>query len=377
MRAITLNRITIVLAFIGIFIAGTLSLGKFWNAVPPCGSSSSGCLKVETDPSSTWGPIPVAYVGLLAYVALAALAIVRQRKGLAPMRMLVNAGYAISAVGLMTSAFLTYYAISVIGATCLWCLSSAVTMIALFVVHAMLAQEDLPAEPVSSSVDFKFLTGTAAITVLALGIMGFQLHKDMRVVEVGGNTYKKYGYDKYVPQGAHAEGQVNAEVTVVEFGDLFCPACRANYSAIHNTIESSNGKIRFVFRHMPMHNIPGHEFAFSAAILSEIAAEKGKFWEFVNAAYAIQDEPKDLKPFLGVLSNLGISDDKLGDRLVDEKDPAFKKVYSDLQFAESTGVQGTPSFFLLRTGQEPEAKTASGLKDWLQSPEASKYIPKQ
>ncbi|MFX8723702.1 vitamin K epoxide reductase family protein, partial [Acinetobacter baumannii] len=83
----------LVLSFIGIFIAGTLSLGKFLNAIPPCGAGSSGCLKVETDPSSNWGPIPVAYVGLLAYITFAGLAIIRQQKGLVGTRMLVNLGY--------------------------------------------------------------------------------------------------------------------------------------------------------------------------------------------------------------------------------------------------------------------------------------------
>ena len=377
MRAILLNRITIVLSFIGIFIAGTLSLGKLMNVIPPCGAVAAGCLQVETDKSSMWFGIPVAYFGLGAYVTLAALGFIRQRNGLAKSRNLVNIGYGMSAIGMMVSAFLTYYALNEIHATCLWCLSSAATMTALFFTHAVLAQDDLPEEAPTGGFDFKLVSSIAAVTIVGLATMGFKLRAQMSDTGMdgpGGNTYKALAYDKYVPKGAHIQGNNDATITVVEFGDLFCPACRAHYSAIHDEIADSHGKIKFVFRHLPMHTIAGHEFAFSAAILSEIAAENGKFWEFISGAYALQDEPKDLKPFMGVYSNLGLPMKNLEDRLSNDKDPAFQRVYDDMKFAESTGVKGTPAFFILRDGKDPESKTATDLKEWLDSPEAKQYI---
>ena len=301
MRAILLNRITIVLSFIGIFIAGTLSLGKLMNVIPPCGAVAAGCLQVETDKSSMWFGIPVAYFGLGAYLTLATIGIIRQRNGLAKSRNLVNLGYGMSAIGMMVSAFLTYYALNEIHATCLWCLSSAVTMTALFFTHAALAQDDLPQEVPAGGFDFKLLSSVAAVTVVALATMGFKLKAQMSDTGLGGNAYKELPYDKYVPKGAHVQGRNDATITVVEFGDLFCPACRANYSAVHDEIQASDGKIKFVFRHLPMHSIPGHEFAFSAAIMSEIAAENGKFWDrpwarvwegFVSRRRYFRDERK-------------------------------------------------------------------------------------
>ncbi|MFX8418136.1 hypothetical protein ABTL59_19875, partial [Acinetobacter baumannii] len=45
------------------------------------------------------------------------------------------------------------------------------------------------------------------------------------------------------------------------------------------------GKIRVVFRNFPLKDLPGHESSLIAARISEIAALKGKYWDYVDAAY--------------------------------------------------------------------------------------------
>ena len=91
MRAIWLNRVISLLTFGGIFVAGVLSVSKYLKVIPPCGGSD-GCFTVANHPSSMWFGIPVAYIGLLTYLGLAALAIGRSHVGILKDRRLVMGG---------------------------------------------------------------------------------------------------------------------------------------------------------------------------------------------------------------------------------------------------------------------------------------------
>jgi uncharacterized membrane protein len=102
--AVVLNRITLALAFIGVFITGVLSVGHMKGILPPCGSSSN-CEKVLSSSYSSVMGMPLAYLGLVAYAFLAALALVRLIKGPAETRSLVFVGYGVAALGTIGSPF--------------------------------------------------------------------------------------------------------------------------------------------------------------------------------------------------------------------------------------------------------------------------------
>jgi uncharacterized OsmC-like protein/protein-disulfide isomerase len=86
----------------------------------------------------------------------------------------------------------------------------------------------------------------------------------------------------------HARGPVDANVTVVEYGDFACPSClRAHASVVAMLARFPD--VRFVFRANPRsHLFPAAEPAAEAA---EAAATRGKFWEMHDRLFASQESP--------------------------------------------------------------------------------------
>ncbi|KAB8189331.1 Na+/H+ antiporter NhaA [Nonomuraea phyllanthi] len=81
-----------------------------------------------------------------------------------------------------------------------------------------------------------------------------------------------------VPVGPtdHVRGPKGAKVTIVEYGDFECPYC-GRLQPVLEELRRKNSDIRVVFRHFPIRTL--HPRAASAAIVSEAAADRGRFWE--------------------------------------------------------------------------------------------------
>ncbi|HXU64873.1 MAG TPA: thioredoxin domain-containing protein [Polyangia bacterium] len=89
-----------------------------------------------------------------------------------------------------------------------------------------------------------------------------------------------------VGPGDHVRGPAAADVTLVEYGDFACPACRAAYGTVHDLLKR-NPDVRFVFRANPRsHLFPDAEPAAEAA---ELAGARGKFWEMHDRLFESPD----------------------------------------------------------------------------------------
>ncbi|PWQ94675.1 DsbA family protein [Leucothrix arctica] len=84
----------------------------------------------------------------------------------------------------------------------------------------------------------------------------------------------------------HVKGNPDAPLTIVEYSDLQCPACRAQHESIQKVWAPIKGSVRFVYRHFPLTNI--HPHALTAAYYSEAAAKQDKFWEMHDLMFATQ-----------------------------------------------------------------------------------------
>lgn len=147
---------------------------------------------------------------------------------------------------------------------------------------------------------------------------------------------------------AHPETSENALVTVTEYADLQCPACRsAHGSLVQPLIEKYGTQIRYDFRHFPL---GGHRYAMQAAEAAECAADQGKFWEYVDNIYANQPElsPETLTDWA---EEFGLDMELFG-RCVDShiKRKAIQASYDE---GRAKGVNGTPTFFV--NGQQTPA----------------------
>ena len=83
-------------------------------------------------------------------------------------------------------------------------------------------------------------------------------------------------------------GPADAKITIVEFSDFECPACRVAEPPLRALLKLYDGKVRLVFKHFPLENM--HRWARSGAIAAECAGRQGKFWEYHHELYDRQSE---------------------------------------------------------------------------------------
>lgn len=121
-----------VLALVGILIALYLTLYKV-GVVGNLSCSIGSCETVNTSSWSTFAGLPVAAWGLAAYVALFALAMAGTYQRYETSRQISWLLVAISGWSVLFSAWLTYLELFVIRAICIWCVASALVMVAIFV----------------------------------------------------------------------------------------------------------------------------------------------------------------------------------------------------------------------------------------------------
>ncbi|PJJ66946.1 DsbA family protein [Chryseobacterium geocarposphaerae] len=139
----------------------------------------------------------------------------------------------------------------------------------------------------------------------------------------------------------HAQGNDNADLVIVEYGDYQCPYCGAAYPILKELMKEFGSQVKFVFRNFPLSEM--HQYARPAAIAAEAANLQGKFWEMHDAIYENQGSLNELFLFeLAEKIGLNVSQFKTDIR----KAELEEKVDSDFESGIMSGVNGTPSFFV-------------------------------
>jgi uncharacterized membrane protein len=116
---------------VGIGIAAYLTYVHYSHTSPVC--TTGGCEKVQRSKYAELGGVPVALLGLIAYVTLFALACGRGVTA-------ATAAVFVAAVGVVFSGYLLWAQLGPIDAICQWCLGNDVTIAvvaALYVVRLL------------------------------------------------------------------------------------------------------------------------------------------------------------------------------------------------------------------------------------------------
>src|ERR1700709_2678366 len=90
------------------------------------------------------------------------------------------------------------------------------------------------------------------------------------------------------PDRDHDRGRADAPVTLVEYGDFECPYCGRAEPIPREVLAVSGDDLRFVFRPLPLNDVPPH--AQAAAEAAEAAAAQGAFWGMHDLLLAHQDD---------------------------------------------------------------------------------------
>jgi len=142
------------------------------------------------------------------------------------------------------------------------------------------------------------------------------------------------------PAERHVYGRRDAPVTIVEFGDLECPYCRAAAGPLKELVDTSDGRVKLVWRHFPLFEV--HPHALSAALAAEAAGRHGKFWEMHGVL--MSDQSRLSEPDLRrAATRLGIDPSEVAGPAPQALAPA---VQGDYAAGVEQGVRGTPTIFV-------------------------------
>lgn len=136
-------------------------------------------------------------------------------------------------------------------------------------------------------------------------------------------------------------GNINAPVTLEEFGEYESEACAKANEVVKQILEEYEGKVRFNFRHFPLTNI--HQRALKAGEAAVATAQDGKFWEMHNILFANRRNLGTTS--LKLLSKeAGVQNKKFLDELVNAT--YGWQVQSDIKEGHTRGVKDVPTFFV-------------------------------
>ena len=145
------------------------------------------------------------------------------------------------------------------------------------------------------------------------------------------------------------------------YGDFQCPYCAAAQSIVRRVRERLDGRLRFVFRHLPLTEV--HPDAERAAEAAEAAALQGSFWEMHDALYANGGRLAD-SDLLALADRIGLDLERFRADLASPAPAA--RVARDASTALENGITGTPAFFVNGV-HHTEAFDARSLVDALTS----------
>jgi protein-disulfide isomerase len=164
---------------------------------------------------------------------------------------------------------------------------------------------------------------------------------------VNSNDSKKLTFSKLVENGSPVMGNINAPITILEWGDYQCTFC---YKFHQNTLDIINedfiktGKVKFIFKDFPL-NGPDSKLAAEA---SYCAQDQEKYWQYHDELYKNWGGERtgwitreSLDKFAEIVD---LDIEKFNKCLDDHK--YENKVNSLYAFGKEIGIDATPSFLV-------------------------------
>jgi protein-disulfide isomerase/rhodanese-related sulfurtransferase/uncharacterized membrane protein len=303
----------------------------------------TGCDAVRASSYARPFGVPMPIFGVAAYLVLGLLILAENLSSQRLGRTLQYAVICISGGGFLFSLYLTALEKFVIHAWCAWCVTSAIVVTCIFVLSLFdLPRPLAPPDPAEAKARVRTHLVLCALAVV-LGTPAFiLLAKHGELPDAPENSPQALAKHLVRPD-SHMNGNPNAAVTVVEFGDFECPACGISEEAARQIRAQYGDRIRFVFRQFPLTKI--HPMAEKAAEASECIAEQGKFWEGVEKLYSRQTDlgVDALKRYAG---ELGLDQNRFNQCL--DSGQMASRVKHDLADGHALKVEGTPTYFIGR-----------------------------
>jgi protein-disulfide isomerase len=186
----------------------------------------------------------------------------------------------------------------------------------------------------------KSLLAGVVVVLIAVFVLGANWYRGRDDSTAGAGAAD----ERLVRPHSITQGPADAPVTVVEFFDPECEACRAMYPIVKQVMADVGGRVRLVIRYMPLHQNSAY-----AATLLEAARAQNKYWEYLDIVMLRQPEwashtaPRpDLLVAYAPMAGLNVEQLRLA-----ATDPEIKsRIEQDRADGLALGVNGTPTFFI-------------------------------
>jgi len=152
-----------------------------------------------------------------------------------------------------------------------------------------------------------------------------------------------------------SEGNPNAKVTLVEYGDFECPACGEYFPVVQQLVQNYSSTVLFVFRNFPLYTI--HPFAGISAQAAEAAGLEGgaaKYWAMNDLLYSKQSEwstnsaltpAQVLSQYVdGYAQSIGLDVNTFNTDM--NATSVVQKIQTDVNGGTAAQIDHTPTFFL-------------------------------
>lgn len=156
---------------------------------------------------------------------------------------------------------------------------------------------------------------------------------------------------KPVTTGRVAAGDASAPITIVEFSDLQCPACRAGAVSVEQAMKKYPGKVKLVLKHLPLERIHPHARR-GAEYFEAIALQDAKkAYDFKKQVFARQAETKTDKDgietfFQALAKGVGVDMGKLTGDLKSKNGEFTTRINADMKEAMDFKFNGTPAYIV-------------------------------
>ncbi len=152
-----------------------------------------------------------------------------------------------------------------------------------------------------------------------------------------------------------SEGNPNAKVTLIEYGDFECPACGEYFPVVEQLVQNYSSTVLFVFRNFPLYSV--HPFAGISSQAAEAAGLEGgatKYWEMHDLLYTKQSDwstnttltPAQLvsQYFDGYAQSIGLNINTFNTDI--NATSVLDKIQADVNGGNAAQINHTPTFFV-------------------------------
>ncbi|MDX1419936.1 MAG: vitamin K epoxide reductase family protein, partial [Rubricoccaceae bacterium] len=321
-------------------------------------ATEPGCETVTNSVYATFLGVSNIVWGLLFYGLVALLRLGYAATGNDRLRL---ASFGAVGVGFLYTLYLVYLQSAVIGAFCVLCMTSAATVTALLILHAMEHARLRRGAPVPARPPAPFAIKPYALVAVVFAVL---LVADVVVaqqreapedtaaaveepatpdraeappaIEVA-DPATQCTYDtEFQDVAAFSEftdgpylGSADATVEVVEIFDPNCPHCKDLGEVLHGVIEEQGDNARFYFQPFPL-----RENSFGQVAALYIAEEQGRFFEMMDALFERQNPAvwgMTLDQIVAAGEDAGLDGASLRARLEDEGglQPVIARILAD------------------------------------------------